>query len=143
MPLHQMMLGAYSFFGFLYVGTCVQMYVYLYECMYVPDPIRLRLRHFHQAEFCNFIVRYPTAGASMYCGHISSFIPNCCYLKPKLRTPRLLNLFLLCSTKTNMKFFSAYKYENASSCWHFHIYQQRKFHVQLCLARQNLQLLVI
>ena len=27
--------------------------------------------------------------------------------------------------------FSAYKYENANYCWHFHIYQQRKVHAQL------------
>ena len=39
--------------------------------------------------------------------------------------------------------FSANKYENANSSWHFHIYQQRNFHAQLCLARKNLQLLVI
>ena len=43
---------------------------------------------------------------------------------------------------------SANKYENANNswhyyCWHFHIYQQRNFHAQLCLARKNLQLLVI
>ena len=36
--------------------------------MYVRDPIR----HLYQVEFCSFIVRYPTAGASMYCVHISS-----------------------------------------------------------------------
>ena len=27
--------------------------------------------------------------------------------------------------------FSANRYENANYCWHFHIYQQRKFHAQL------------
>ena len=27
--------------------------------------------------------------------------------------------------------FSANKYENANYCWHFLIYQQRKFHAQL------------
>ena len=85
MPLHQMMPGAYSFFGFLYVGMCAQMYVFLYECVYihtyiytyvhtyVRDPVRLRLRHLYEVEFCSFIVRYPTAGASVYCGHISSY----------------------------------------------------------------------
>ena len=36
------------------------------------DPVRLRLRHLYQVEFCSFIVRYPTAGASVYCGHSSS-----------------------------------------------------------------------
>ena len=40
---------------------------------YVHDPVRLRLRHLYQVEFCSFIVRYPTVGASVYCGHISSF----------------------------------------------------------------------
>ena len=53
-----------------YVGTCVRMYVLWYKC--VRDPVRLRLRHLYQVEFCSFIVRYPTAGASMYCGHVSS-----------------------------------------------------------------------
>ena len=56
------------------------MYVRLYECVYVctyiRDPVRLRLRYLYQVEFCNFIVRYPTAGASMYCGHISSFLAH-------------------------------------------------------------------
>ena len=40
---------------------------------YIHDPVRLRLRHLYQVEFCSFIVRYPTAGASVYCGHICSF----------------------------------------------------------------------
>ena len=39
--------------------------------------------------------------------------------------------------------FSANEYENANNSWHFHIYLQRNFHAQLCLARKNLQLLVI
>ena len=39
--------------------------------------------------------------------------------------------------------FSANKYENANNSWHFHIYQQRNFHAQLCLARKKLQMLVI
>ena len=43
-------------------------------CRYVCDPVRLRLRHLYQVEFCSFIVRYPTAGACVYCGHISSSI---------------------------------------------------------------------
>ena len=54
-----------------YVHTCVWMYVYVY--VHVRDPVRLRLRHLYQVEFCSFIVRYPTAGASVYCGHISSY----------------------------------------------------------------------
>ena len=33
--------------------------------------------------------------------------------------------------------------ENASNNLHFHIYKQRNFHAQLCLARKNFQLLVI
>ena len=41
------------------------------------------------------------------------------------------------------KIFSANKYENANYCWHFHIYQQRKFHAQLYLPRKTLQLLII
>ena len=49
----------------------VRLYEYVYICMYVSDPVRLR--HLYQVEFCNFIVKYPAAGASVYCGHISSF----------------------------------------------------------------------
>ena len=37
---------------------------------------------------------------------------------------------------------SANKYENANNSLAFHIYYQRNFHDQLCLARKNLQLLV-
>ena len=70
--------GAYSFFGFPYVGTCMHAYKCMSFCMnvctcvhtYVRDPVRLR--HLYQVEFGSFIVRYPTAGASVYCGHISS-----------------------------------------------------------------------
>ena len=41
--------------------------------------------------------------------------------------------------------FSANRYENANSSWHFHSYGQRNFLAQLCIARENsnLQLLVI
>ena len=54
--------------GFLYVRTnvgpsvpmCVRMYIHV--LIYVRDPVRLRLRHLYQIEFCSFIVRYPTAG---------------------------------------------------------------------------------
>ena len=49
--------------------TNVSMYVYMYVC----DPVRLRLRHLYLVEFCSFIVRYPTAWASVYFGHVSSF----------------------------------------------------------------------
>ena len=73
MPPHWMMQGAYSFSVFC---MCIRMYVLLYKCVYVRtyDPVRLRLRHLYQVEFCSFIVRYLTAGASVYCGHISSFM---------------------------------------------------------------------
>ena len=71
MPPHQMMPGAYSFSVFRTnirpVRMCVRTYIYLY----VRDPVRLRLRHLYQVEFCSFIVKYLTAGASVYCGHIS------------------------------------------------------------------------
>ena len=83
MPPHWMMLGAYSFFCFPYVRTWVCAYVRtnvrqsvqmcVCTCTYIRDPVRLRLRHLYLVEFCSFIVRYPTAGTSMYCGHISSF----------------------------------------------------------------------
>ena len=84
MPLHRMMPGAYSFSVFRmcihgYVCTCVQMYILLNECVYVRTiTVRLRLRHLYQVEFCSLIVRYPTAGASVYCGHISSFFGSAC-----------------------------------------------------------------
>ena len=54
------------------------MYIHTYIC----DPVRLWLRHLYQVEFCSFVVRYPTAGASVYCGHISSFFisPGICIL---------------------------------------------------------------
>ena len=74
-----MMSGAYA-----YVGTCVCAYEcrsfymnvckYIHVHTYVRDPVRLRLRHLYQVEFCSFIVRYPTAGASVYCEHVSSSI---------------------------------------------------------------------
>ena len=73
--------GAYSFLGF---RMCVRMYIFLYECVYVRtyvrvptyihDPVRLRLRHLYQVEFCSFKARYSTVGATVYCGHISSFL---------------------------------------------------------------------
>ena len=67
MSPHRMMTGAHSFSVF---RTCVRMCVR--TC--VRDPVRFMLRHLYQVEFCSFIVRYPTAGASVYCGHISNFI---------------------------------------------------------------------
>ena len=44
----------------------------LLDSGYLRDPVRLRLRHLYQVEFCSLIVGYPTAGTSVYCGHISS-----------------------------------------------------------------------
>ena len=68
-----MMPGPYSFSVFVrgYVRTNVRPSVWM--CVHVP--VTLRLRHLYQVEFCSFIVRYPTVGASVYCGHISS----CCF----------------------------------------------------------------
>ena len=54
------------------VSPSVRMCVRTPIRMYIRDPFRLRLRHLYQVEFCSFIVTYPTAGASVYCGHISS-----------------------------------------------------------------------
>ena len=79
MPPHQMMPGAYSVSVF---RSCVQMYIHTY----IRDPIRLRLRHLYQVEFCSFIVRYPTAGASVYSGRISSFV--------LFFQPQIFNIFL-------------------------------------------------
>ena len=66
------------------VRPSVQMCVCTYIYMYVRNPVRLRLRHLYQVEFCSYIVRYSTVGASVYCGHISSFIKKtshiCCQL---------------------------------------------------------------
>ena len=99
MPPHLMMPGAYSFLVFSmcirgYVRTnvrpsvrmCVRMYIHTY----VHDPIRLRLRHLYQVEFCSFIVRYPTAWLSVYCGHISSLWRN---KKNFVDTPSYLELW--------------------------------------------------
>ena len=52
------------------MSVCTNVCMYIHT--YVYDPVRLRLRHLYQVEFCSFIVRYPTKGASVYCGHISS-----------------------------------------------------------------------
>ena len=48
------------------VHPSVRMWVRTYVHTYICDPVRLRLRHLYQVEFCSFIVRYPTEGASMY-----------------------------------------------------------------------------
>ena len=51
-------------------GGYVRMYVLLYECVYirtyVRDPVRLRLRHLYQVEFCSFIVRYREHQCTVY-----------------------------------------------------------------------------
>ena len=60
-------MGAYSFFVFPYT------WVHAYECTsfstnvctYIRDPVRLRLRHLYQVEFCRLIVWYPTAGGTV------------------------------------------------------------------------------
>ena len=75
MPPHRMMPGAYSF-------SVIHTWVRAYECVYEHDPVRLRIRHLYQVEFCSFIVRYLTAGASVSCGHISSFILRNIYTIP-------------------------------------------------------------
>ena len=56
--------------------------------------------------------------------------------------PRGYKTFFMLNSAEH-EIFSANKYENANNGWHFHIYYQRKFHAQQCLARKNLQLLVI
>ena len=54
--------------------------------------------------------------------------------------PQVINLLYAQLNSAEQGIFSVNKYENY--CWHFHIYWQRKFHAQLCLARKNLQVLV-
>ena len=74
-----MMPGAYSFSVFhTNVHPSVRMCARKNIHIYVRDPVRLRLRHLYQVEFCSFIVRYLTAGASLYCGLISR-----CYFSTK------------------------------------------------------------
>ena len=82
MTPHRMMLGAYSFSVLRmcvrgYMRTNLRPSVRMCVCTnvhtYVSDPVILRLRHLYQVEFCSFILRYPTTGASVYCGHNSSF----------------------------------------------------------------------
>ena len=78
MPPHWMMPGAYSFsvfskwvYGYECTSFCTNVCTYVHMC--ICDPVRLRLRHLYQVEFCSYIGRYPIAGASVYCGHISGF----------------------------------------------------------------------
>ena len=76
MPQHRMMPGhiVFRFSVCAYMSMNVRHFVRICVCTYVRDPVRLRLKHLYQVEFCSFIVGYPTAGASMYCGHISSLL---------------------------------------------------------------------
>ena len=66
----------FSVHGYVHTNILlsVQMYVCTRTYRYIRDPVRLRLRHLYQVEFCSFIVGYFTLGASVYCGHISSFL---------------------------------------------------------------------
>ena len=44
-------------------------------------------------------------------------------------TPRLFKKIMLNSAKHEI--FPAYKCKNANNCWHFHIYEQEKYHSRL------------
>ena len=78
MPLHRMMPGHIVFRFSVHVCAYECMSVCTNVCTYIRDPVRLRLRYLYQVEVCSFIVRYPTAGASVYRGHISSFFLIAC-----------------------------------------------------------------
>ena len=60
----------------------------------------------------------------------------------RISGPKVIKHFFMLNSAEH-EIFSANKYENANKSWHFHIYKQRKFHSQLCIARKTLQLLVI
>ena len=60
----------------------------------------------------------------------------------KTPDPEVMKLFFMLDSAEH-EIFSANKYENANNSWHFHIYLQRYFHAQICVTRNNLQLLVI
>ena len=64
--------------GHIMPHLAVRLLGFPYVHTYIRDPVKLRLRHLYQVEFCSFMVRYPTAGASVYCGHISSFSTKMC-----------------------------------------------------------------
>ena len=57
--------------------------------------------------------------------------------------PRGYKTFFFILNSVEHEIFSANKYENANNSWHFHIYEQRNVHAQLCLVTKILQLLVI
>ena len=73
----------------------------------------------------------------------SDYIPKCVrihtYSKYDLEVIKLFS----CSS-AEREVFSANKFENANnSRLFYHIYKQSQFHALLCLARNNLQLLVM
>ena len=56
--------------------------------------------------------------------------------------PEVIKLFFMLISAEH-EIFSAHRYENANNSLHFHIYEQRNFHAQLCLARKNLLFLIM
>ena len=67
-----------------YVHTNVHPSVRMCVRKYIRDPVRLRLSHLYQVEFCSFIVRYPTAGHPRTVGTFLVFSPllaGCCLSK--------------------------------------------------------------
>ena len=54
----------------------------------------------------------------------------------------VIKLFFILNSAEH-EFFSANKYENANNSWHFIFISRANFNAQLCLARKNLQSLVI
>ena len=95
-------------------------------------------------HFVNFIQRSFKARLNWDCVCILKFpqkFPQICFGKNKIGPRAYKSIFMLNSAEHGI--FSANKYENANSSWHFHIYKQRKSHAKLCLARKNSQLSVI
>ena len=68
----------------------------------------------HNIPFCRYIRKYP---------YLCSTIINLILLK-------IANSFLLNIGKHEI-FSANNKYENTNCFWHFHVYQQRKFHADL------------
>ena len=48
-----------------------------------------------------------------------------------LNSQFLINTIVFLLSLAEFEIFYAYEYEKANSSWHFHIYEQRKFHAQL------------
>ena len=67
-----------------------------------------------------------------------TFILTMYNINNEIRPRGYKTFFMLNSAEHEL--FSANKYENANNSWHFHIYLQRNFYAQLCLARKNLQM---